>query len=112
MAKKAVIATGGKQYLVQEGETVEVELLNNALQQGSGPLADKTVTLDTLLVIDGDSISVGSPLVDKMKVTAEVVEADVQADKVTAIRYKAKKRVHKVHGHRQHHTVLKITRIA
>jgi ribosomal protein L21 len=54
-------------------------------------------------------VSVGAPLVDKVKVEAEVVEADVQNDKVTAIRYKAKKRVHKLHGHRQHKTVVKVT---
>src|SRR6185369_1486832 len=101
--KKAVIATGGKQYLVSEGETVEVELLK----------ADgKTVTFEPLLVIDGDQVSVGTPSVDKAKVSAEVIAQDIQADKVTAIRYKAKKRVHKVRGHRQHHTQIKITKIA
>jgi large subunit ribosomal protein L21 len=100
--KKAVIQTGGKQYLVQEGETIRVELLKDL---------GKTVDFDVLLSIDGDITVVGSPLVEKAKVTAEVVEADVQADKVTSIRYKAKKRVHKVRGHRQHQTVLKITKI-
>lgn len=101
--KKAVIATGGKQYIVSEGETVEVELLH----------ADgKTVAFEPLMVIDGDNIAVGAPTVAKAKVTAEIVEDEVKADKVTAIRYKAKKRVHKVHGHRQRHTVLKVTKIA
>lgn len=101
--KKAVIATGGKQYLVTEGETLQVELLHSEA---------KTATFEPLLVIDGDAVSVGAPTVEKTKVTAEIVAADVQADKVTAIRYKAKKRVHKVHGHRQHHTTIKITKIA
>jgi large subunit ribosomal protein L21 len=101
--KKAVIATGGKQYLVTEGETLEVELLH---EDG------KSVSFEPLLVIDGDTTMVGAPVVDKAKVTAEVVEAEVKADKVTAIRYKAKKRVHKVHGHRQRHTVIKISKIA
>jgi large subunit ribosomal protein L21 len=101
--KKAVIATGGKQYLVTEGESLEVELLH----------ADgKSVSFEPLLVIDGETVSVGRPIVEKAKVTAEVVEQDVQADKVTAIRYKAKKRVSKVRGHRQHHTVIKISKIA
>lgn len=102
MAKKAVIQTGGKQYVVQEGDTVSVELLKDA---------GKTVSFDTLLVIDGENVSVGAPLVDKVKVTADVVEADKQADKVTSIRYKAKKRVRTVRGHRQHQTILKITKI-
>lgn len=100
--KKAVIQTGGKQYLVTEGETLNVELLK----------ADKKVSFEALLVIDGDKITVGAPTVDKVKVNADVVAADVQADKVTSIRYKAKKRVHTVRGHRQHQTTLKITSIA
>ena len=101
--KKAVIATGGKQYLVGEGETLEVELLHNE---------GKTVSFEPLLVIDGASVMVGTPTVAKASVKAEIVEDEVKADKVTAIRYKAKKRVHKVQGHRQRHTVLKITKIA
>ena len=101
--KKAVIATGGKQYLVSEGETLEVELLK---------ADDKSVAFEALMVIDGGDVKIGTPVVDKAKVSAEVVDPDVQADKVTAIRYKAKKRVHKIHGHRQHHAVVKITKIA
>lgn len=100
--KKAVIATGGKQYLVAEGETLEVELLK---QDG------KTASFDALLVIDGDKAQVGSPLVKGVSVTAEVVEDEVKADKVLAIRYKAKKRVHKIRGHRQRHTLIKIKTI-
>jgi len=101
--KKAVIATGGKQYIVTEGETIEVELLH----------ADgKAVTFEPLMVIDGDKVSVGAPTVAKATVMAEVVEDEIKADKVVAIRYKAKKRVHKVHGHRQRHTAIKITKIA
>lgn len=101
--KKAVIATGGKQYLVAEGETVVIELLK----------ADgKTATFAPLLVIDGDKVTVGTPEVANVAVTAEVIAEDLQADKVTSIRYKAKKRVHTVKGHRQHQTHLKITKIA
>ncbi len=103
MSQKAVIQTGGKQYLVSEGETIKVELLK---QDG------KTVSFEPLLVINGDKTTVGTPSVAKASVTAEVVDADSQADKVTSIRYKAKKRVHTVRGHRQHQTTLKITKIA
>jgi large subunit ribosomal protein L21 len=63
------------------------------------------------LLIDGDKTQIGKPSLDKNTVMAEVVEADVQGDKVTSIRYKAKKRVRVIRGHRQHHTVLKITKI-
>ncbi len=100
--KKAVISTGGKQYLVSEGETIEVELLK---QEG------KTASFVPLLVIDGETTTVGNPEVAAAKVTAEVISQDQQADKVTSIRYKAKKRVHTVRGHRQHQTILKITSI-
>src|SRR6476646_10038943 len=101
--KKAVIQTGGKQYLVAEGETIKVELVK---AEGS------SVSFEPLLVIDGDKVTVGTPNVAKVAVTAEVINADQQADKVTSIRYKAKKRVHTVRGHRQHQTVLKVTKIA
>ena len=100
--KKAVITTGGKQYLVSEGETIAVEVLKSD---------KKTVDFDALLLIDGEKVTVGAPLVDKAKVTAEIVNADARAEKVTAIRYKAKKRVRKVHGHRQHQAEIKITKI-
>lgn len=100
--KKAIITTGSKQYVVTEGETLEIELVPEA----------KTVSFDALLVIDGDKVQVGQPTVSGAKVTADVVDADFKADKVTAIRFKAKKRVHKVHGHRQHLTRIKISKIA
>lgn len=101
--KKAVIQTGSKQYIVQEGETLHVELLK---QTGRG------LTFDPLLVVDGDSVQVGKPVVASHKVKAEVVEEDRLSDKVMSVRYKAKKRVHKVHGHRQHLTTIKVVSIS
>ena len=101
--KKAVILTGGKQYVVAEGESLTVERLKDA---------DKVVTFDALLVIDGDKTTIGTPLVSGAVVTASVTDNEARAEKVTAIRYKAKKRVHKLHGHRQNQTVLKIEKIA
>lgn len=101
--KKAVIATGAKQYLVAVGDRLAVELLD-----GGG----KQVSFQPLLVIDGGEVAVGQPLVDKVVVKAKVVEADVKEDKVTSIRFKAKKRVHKRRGHRQRKTVLEITEIS
>lgn len=101
--KKAVIATGGKQYLVSEGETLAIESLKSD---------KKTVDFEPLLIIDGDDVQVGAPAVSGAKVTAEITDANARADKVTAIRYKAKKRVHKLHGHRQHQAEIKITKIA
>lgn len=101
--KKAVIATGGKQYVVAEGDVVAVESLKDA---------GNTVEFEALLVLDGEKVTVGAPIVKGVKVTASVVDAEARADKVTAIRFKAKKRVHKVHGHKQHQTEIKITKIA
>lgn len=100
--KKAVIATGGHQYLVTEGQTLEVELLDPAQQ---------TTAFEALLVIDGDKVSVGAPSVSGVKVTADIVEQSVKGEKVVAIRYKPKKRVRKVRGHRQRHTVIRIAKI-
>ncbi len=99
--KKAVIATGGKQYLVKEGETLQVERIKSE---------DKKLNFAPLLVIDGDKTSVGTPEVKDATVTAKVIE-ESKADKVTSIRYKAKKRVHKVHGHRQVLTTITIDKI-
>src|SRR5436305_1111579 len=101
--KKAVIATGGKQYLVSEGEQLEVELLDPSQQ---------TTAFEALLVIDGDKTTVGTPTVSGAKVTADIVEQSVKGEKVVAIRYKAKKRVRKVRGHRQRHAVIKIKSIS
>jgi large subunit ribosomal protein L21 len=102
-AKKAVISTGGHQYLVAEGDELEVELLNPAQQN---------TAFEALLVISGDSVSVGTPTVAGAKVTADILEQSVKGDKVVAIRYKSKKRVRKVRGHRQKHTRIKIKTIA
>jgi large subunit ribosomal protein L21 len=99
--KKAVIATGGKQYVVTEGETLEVERIKDA--------KDK-LSFTPLLVIDGENVTVGTPEVAGATVTAKVVE-EFKDDKVTAIRYKAKKRVHKVRGHRQTLTRITINKI-
>ena len=99
--KKAVITTGSHQYLVSEGDELEVEKL----------AGDKKAEFEALLVIDGENISIGTPTVTGMKVVADILEAEVKADKVIAIRYKAKKRVNKRRGHRQRLSRIKIKSI-
>ena len=99
---KAVVKISGKQYIVTEKETLLVDLL---------PEGTKELTLDALLVIDGEKISVGQPTVAGLKVTARVTEELVKGDKIRVIRYKAKKRVHKENGHRQKYTKLEIVSI-
>lgn len=99
---KAVVKIGGKQFIVAEKETLLVDLL---------PTDVKELTLDALLVIDGDKIQVGKPTVKGVKVTAKVIEDLVKGDKIRVIRYKSKKRVHKETGHRQKYSKIEITSI-
>lgn len=101
--KKAIITSGGKQYLVSKDDQIDVDLLNTD---------KKTVSFEPLLVFDDKDIKVGTPVVEGAKVTAEITSVDKQADKVTSIRYKAKKRVRKVRGHRQRHATIKISAIS
>lgn len=100
--KKAVVKIGGKQFIVAEKETLLVDLL----QEGT-----KELTLDALLVIDGDKTLVGTPTVEGVVVTAKVIDDLVKGDKIRVIRYKAKKRVHKENGHRQKYSKIEITSI-
>lgn len=100
--KKAVIVSGGHQYIVSEKEKLEVELVGDV----------KTLKFEPLLVIDGDKVTIGQPIVKGAVVEAKVLEESVKTDKVTAIRYKAKKRVNKKRGHRQQHSVIEITKIS
>lgn len=99
---KAVVKISGKQYIVSEKESLLVDLL---------PEGTKELTLDALLVIDGDKTKVGTPTVKRAVVKAKVVEAEVKGDKIRVIRYKAKKRVHKENGHRQKYSRIEITSI-
>ena len=99
---KAVVKISGKQYIVSEKESLLVDLL---------PEGTKELTLDALLVIDGDKTKVGTPTVKGAVVKAKVVEAEVKGDKIRVIRYKAKKRVHKETGHRQKYTKIQISLI-
>lgn len=100
--KKAVISTGGKQYLVSEGDELDVELI----------VSDKKdVEFNSLLVYDGDKINVGTPTIKEVKVVGTILEPAVSQQKVTSIRYKAKKRVHTVRGHRQKLAKIKIKTI-
>lgn len=102
MAKIAVIATGGKQYKVQEGDTIKVEKLEAA--------NNKKIKLDTLLIADGDKLELGTPSLGE-KVEAEVLET-AKGKKVTVVKYKNKTRYKKTVGHRQMFTALKILKIA
>ena len=100
--KKAVVKVGGKQFIVSEKETLLVDLL---------PQGTKELELDALMLIDGDKVEVGTPVVKGVKVSAKVVDELVKGEKIRVIRYKSKKRVHKENGHRQKYTKIEITSI-
>ncbi len=100
--KKAIISTGSKQYLVKEGDEIDVDKLADT----------KKHEFEPLLVIDDAKTQVGKPNVTGTKVSAELIEPKILGEKVIAIRYKSKKRVRKIRGHRQHYSRIKITKIA
>ncbi|NND64437.1 MAG: 50S ribosomal protein L21 [Gammaproteobacteria bacterium] len=96
----AVIATGGKQYRVQPGQTVKVEKLD--AEPGA------TVTLDRVLLVgDGENVTLGEPLVKGSTVTASVARHG-RSKKVDVIKFKRRKGYRRTRGHRQHFTELKI----
>ena len=96
---KAVVTIGGKQYLVADNETLLVDRL---------PDGTKELTLDVLMLVDGDKSTVGTPLVKGASIKATVVDEEVKGDKLRVIRYKAKKRVHKEMGHRQKYSRIQV----
>jgi large subunit ribosomal protein L21 len=97
----AVIETGGKQYRVELGTELEVELLD--VEPG------QEINLDrVLLVVDGDESSVGQPVVADAAVSARVLRRD-RGEKTISFKYRPKARSRVKKGHRQELTVLKIT---
>ena len=99
----AVIATGGKQYRVIKGETLRVEKL--AGEEGS------KVELDgVLMVVDGDKIEVGTPMLDKGAVTA-TIKSHGRGKKVEIIKFRRRKHSRTQAGHRQSYTEIEVTDI-
>lgn len=110
----AIIQTGGKQYVVAEGDTVRIEKLKGPLT-GKGyatyAVGDKVVFDHVLLVDNGSDTTVGMPFIDGAKVSAEVTKVS-RAPKVTVIKYKAKSNYFKKRGHRQPFFEVKIIKLA
>ncbi|ASP38907.1 50S ribosomal protein L21 [Bacterioplanes sanyensis] len=100
----AVVVTGGKQYRVEEGQTLKVEKLE--VETGAAVELEKV-----LLIGNGDDVKIGAPVVDGAKVTAEVV-GHGRHKKVKILKFKRRKHHMKQMGHRQWFTELKITSIA
>jgi len=99
----AIIATGGKQYKVSEGDVIKVEKL--------GAEAGSTYEFDQVLAVGGDTLTVGTPTVAGAAVTASVI-GDGKGRKVIVYKYKRKTGYHKKNGHRQQYTEVKIEKIS
>lgn len=102
----AVIETGGKQYLIKEGDTLSVEKL---------PVeAGQEVEFDKVLLTakaDGSDLNVGTPYLEGVTIKADLTD-QYRAKKIRVIKYKAKVRYKKVYGHRQHQSKVKIKTLA
>lgn len=100
----AIIETGGKQYKVAEGDVIRCDLLQSEV--GSDVTFDRVV-----LAGSGSDVKVGAPLLDGATVSGTVLR-QAKAKKILVFRYKPKKRVRKLNGHRQRFAEIKITKIA
>ena len=98
----AVIATGGKQYRVKEGDVLCIEKIDAEV--------DSVVSFDVLLLGEGDEVKVGAPTVAGAKVEAKVL-GQVKGEKIVVYKYKSKKTYHRKQGHRQPYTKVEITKV-
>jgi large subunit ribosomal protein L21 len=96
---KAIIETGGKQYFIEEGKEIYVELL--------GVEPNNEVVFDKVVMYDG---VFGKPYVDNVKVIGEVIKNGKQK-KITVLHYRQKNNFHKKQGHRQPYTLVSIKKI-
>ena len=98
----AIIATGGKQYRVSEGDVIYIEKIDAAV--------DSTVSFDVLLVGNDGDVKIGTPIVEGAKVEGKVV-GQVRGEKIIVFKYKSKKNYRRKQGHRQPYTKVEITKI-
>ena len=95
----AIIATGGKQYRVSEGDTIYIEKLDNEVGD---------VVSFPVMMLSGETVEVGSPYIEGATVTGKVV-AQVKGEKIMILKYKSKKNYRRKAGHRQPFTQVEIT---
>jgi len=100
----AIVRTGGKQYQVACGDQVRVEKLE-------GSIGESVDLSDVLMVVDGDDIKVGQPVLENAKVTAKISEQG-RSKKVIVFKKKRRKGYRLRKGHRQAYTALKIEEIS
>ncbi len=99
----AVIATGGKQYRVSQGDTIKVEKLD--VSEGDTVDFDKV-----LMVADGENVTVGAPYIEGGKVSARI-KTHGRGKKIEIIKFKRRKHYRRQMGHRQSYTEIEITAI-
>lgn len=99
----AVVETGGRQYRVSPGDTIDVEKLN-------GDVGERVTLPNVLMVADGDDISIGAPRLDGARVEAEIV-AQKRGKKLIIFKHKRRKGYRRKQGHRQWLTALRVTDI-
>lgn len=100
----AIVRTGGKQYQVAPGERFRVEKL-------AGDVGDTVELADVLMVVDGEDVKIGQPLIEGAKVTAQIVEQG-KHKKVVVFKKKRRKGYQLKQGHRQQFTALEIKEIS
>ena len=105
-AKLAVIKTGGKQYLVEEGQTIKIEKILDKSVDDKG----KVTFEEVLMISNGSKVDLGTPVLDKVEVLGELV-GEGRDKKISVIHFKSKSRYFKKIGHRQPFMKVKITKI-
>ena len=98
----AIIATGGKQYRVREGDVIYIEKIDAQV--------DSTVSFDVLLMGNDGDVKIGTPVVEGVKVEGKVV-GQIRGEKIVVYKYKSKKNYRRKQGHRQPYTKVEITKI-
>ena len=98
----AIIATGGKQYRVSEGDVIYIEKIDAQV--------DSTVSFDVLLVGNDGDVKIGTPVVEGVKVEGKVV-GQIRGEKIVVYKYKSKKNYRRKQSHRQPYTKVEITKI-
>ena len=98
----AIIATGGKQYRVSEGDVIYIEKIDAQV--------DSTVSFDVLLIGNDGDVKIGTPVVEGVKVEGKVV-GQIRGEKIVVYKYKSKKNYRRKQGHRQPYTKVEITKI-
>ena len=98
----AIIATGGKQYRVSEGDVIYIEKIDAQV--------DSTVSFDVLLMGNDGDVKIGTPVVEGVKVEGKVV-GQIRGEKIVVYKYKSKKNYRRKQSHRQPYTKVEITKI-